>query len=60
MISEALFLMDIVLNFFKQGIDEQGFSKFDPLDEIALRYYHSTFVLDVVAFIPWGMLSLVD
>lgn len=31
MISESIFFIDIVLNFFKQDLDEEGKSKFESL-----------------------------
>ena len=53
-ISESFFLIDIILNFFKQGIDEQGNTLYDPLKEVALRYYNTSFIVDLIALIPWG------
>jgi len=54
--SEVLFLIDIIINFFKQGVDEQGNSLRDPLSEVATSYLNCTFCIDLIAFIPWGYL----
>ena len=56
MFSEALILTDMILNFFKQGVDEQGYSLHAPLSEVASGYLNSTFCVDLIAFIPWGYL----
>ena len=59
--SETLMFIDIILNFFKQGLDEQGNSLYDPLSEVATRYLHSDFCIELIAFIPWGyLLGLID
>ena len=59
--SESLFLLDIVLCFFKQDLDEEGISKQDPLIEIAEKYFKGPFFLDFITFLPMGyFLTLYD
>ena len=60
--SELCFLTDIVLGFFKQEINEEGKSQFEPLEIVATNYLKSSsFKIDLIAFIPWGILfGLID
>ena len=54
-------MVEIMFSFIKQGIDEEGNSKHDPMKEIATRYFCSTFIIDMIALIPWGyILSFID
>ena len=39
--SESIFFIDIVLNFFKQDLDEEGKSKFESLKTVAFKYLHN-------------------
>jgi hypothetical protein len=39
--SETIFLIDIILNFFKQDLDEEGKSKFESLKTVAFKYFHN-------------------
>ena len=52
--SEGFFFIDIILNFFKQGVDEQGNTLYDPLRTVALNYYRGELLVDLIAFLPWG------
>ena len=60
LLSEFFFLMDIILCFFKQEINEDGQSKMDPLEEIAYKYFTHGFIVDFITFLPLGLLSLVN
>ena len=60
-ISEFIFLINIVLSFFKQDLDEEGETKHDSLSQIANRYFKNQFTKDFIAFVPFGyLLSLYD
>jgi hypothetical protein len=41
-LSEFLFLVDIVINFILQELDEEGNSKLDTLEDVALKNFNST------------------
>jgi len=58
-VMEGFFLFDIVLNFFKQELDESGNSKYEPLEEVAYKYFSNKFSIDVLAFLPIGWLMAV-
>ena len=51
---ESMFAIEILLNFFKQDLDDQGVTKTEPLMKIATRYLQSDFIGDVLVLIPWG------
>ena len=51
---ESMFGIEILLNFFKQDLDDQGVTKAEPLIKIATRYLQSDFIGDVLVLIPWG------
>lgn len=53
-ISESFFFIDIVLGFFKQEMDDEGNSKFDPLEKIASNYFKNGFIIDFLTFLPLG------
>ena len=53
-LSELLHFIDIILKFFKQGVDEQGYALFDPLIDCAYNYLHSEFLINLICIIPWG------
>ena len=53
---ETLMLGEIIINFFKQDLDERGQSKFQSLEVVALRYFRAEFILDFIAFLPLGYL----
>ena len=57
MISEFVCLINIILNFFKQELDEQGQSKNESLEIIALKYFKSRFLFDLFLIGPIGYLS---
>ena len=57
---EFLFLIDIILSFFKQEINEDGHSKIDPLEKISSKYFKNGFIYDFITFLPLGFLSLVN
>jgi hypothetical protein len=58
---DSVFLVDIILNFFMQELDEKGHSKNLPLETIAQNYLRGDFLLDLIVFVPWGgIFSLVD
>lgn len=55
LLSEFYFFIDIIVNFFLQEVDEEGNSKTEPLEDIAVRNLNSSsFKFDMLAFIPWG------
>lgn len=59
--SECIFATNIILNFFKQGIDEEGKSKREPLEVVCASYLHGNFLIDLIAFLPLGyVFSLLD
>lgn len=51
---ESLFAVEILINFFKQDLDDQGQTKSEPLIKISTRYLQTNFVFDVLVLIPWG------
>ncbi len=56
---EVFFLFDIILNFFEEFRNEE----LKPVREIkliALRYVRSTFIVDVLATIPFRFFDLTD
>ena len=53
-IFESIFALDILINFFKQDLDDQGKTKAEPLVKICTRYLQTNFVFDVLVLIPWG------
>jgi hypothetical protein len=55
-----MFFIDIVLSFFKQELDEEGWSKFETLSHIAKKYLHNGFLSDAVTFLPFGFLEFLD
>ncbi len=59
-LSEFLFLVDIILSFFKQEINEDGQSKAEPLEIIAYKYFKNGFIYDLITFLPLGLLSLTN
>lgn len=61
MLCELIFFIDIVLNFFKQKLDEAGLPMSEPLEVVASNYLTSDFKMDFFAFLPWGYVaSVVD
>lgn len=60
-VCEFIFLIDTILNFFKQELDEAGEPEQDPIDEVAYKYLVTNFPFDFVALLPLGFLgSLLD
>jgi len=53
--SEFLFFIDIVISFFKQEINEDGISRQDSLEEVAVNYFKNKFILDFITFLPLGL-----
>ena len=54
-LSELCFFIDICLSFFKQDLNEEGKSKHESLEEIAVRYLRSRKIkLDIISFLPLG------
>mmetsp|Transcript_18773 Transcript_18773/g.28885 ORF Transcript_18773/g.28885 Transcript_18773/m.28885 type:complete len:173 (-) Transcript_18773:2807-3325(-) len=51
---EGFYFIEIILKFFMQDLDEEGNSKAEPLEVVATRYLNSGFLIDLIAFIPWG------
>ena len=54
MVSELACFIDIVLNFFKQNLDEQGQSKNENLETISSKYLNSNFLFDLFLIFPTG------
>ena len=58
---ESFFFMNIIVNFFKQELNEDGSSKSEPWMKVAQGYLHSRdFKLDLMAFIPWGYMGYIN
>ena len=57
MLTELFFLIDMVLCFFKQEIDESGNSKMDPLSVTTKNYLHKRFLIDLLALLPIGLVA---
>lgn len=53
-------MMDMILKFFLQRIDEKGISQNLPLEQVATNYLKGEFLLDLCAFLPFGLFSLYD
>jgi hypothetical protein len=51
---EALFLIDIILNFFQEYQSEEKFRPIRDIEKIVKRYLTSTFLLDFIALIPFN------
>ena len=50
-LTELICLLDIIINFFLQEVDESGNTKKDPRSEVMERYLYSGFVFDFVIFV---------
>jgi len=58
---ESIFLIDIILNFFLQELDEENKSRNHPLEVVAQKYFTSRFPIDFIILLPLGgILSLID
>ena len=58
---ESFFFIEICLNFLKQGVDEEGKSKTEPLADVAYNYFVSDFLIDTLAWLRLGLImSLYD
>jgi len=53
---EVVFFLDIGVSFLLQKIDEQGRSQNLPLHQVAFEYLNSGFLIDILAFIPFGLI----
>ena len=51
---ETIFFVEIVINFIKQDLDDEGLTKYELPETIAVRYIQSGFLVDVITLIPWG------
>lgn len=61
LVAELICLIDILFNFFKQQLDEQGQPKNEALETIALNYFRTNFFLDLLLVFPVGyVMSLFD
>jgi hypothetical protein len=57
-LTEFFFFADICLCFFKQELNEEGKSKNETLEVIALRYLRSRKLkLDTISFLPIGWIA---
>ena len=58
---ESIFLIDIILNFFLQELDEENKSRNLPLEVVAHKYFTSKFLRDIIILLPLGgILSMID
>lgn len=46
----------MMLKFFVQKVDENGISTEFPLSKVARNYVNDDFLVDLVAFLPFGAL----
>ena len=44
----------MAINFIKQDLDDEGNTKYELPEKIAVRYIQSGFLVDLIALIPWG------
>ena len=51
---ETIFFVEMAINFIKQDLDDEGVTKYELPEKIAVRYIQSTFLVDLIALIPWG------
>jgi hypothetical protein len=54
---ESIFFCEIMINFLKQDLDDEGNTKLEPLEKIAGRYLQGNFIVDLIALIPWGYIA---
>lgn len=54
---ETIFFIEMAINFVKQDLDDEGNTKHELPEKIAVRYLQSSFIVDVIALIPWGYIS---
>lgn len=57
MIAELVCFLDIVLKFFCQSVDEEGFPKKEKLQTVAQNYLRGDFAQDLIVFLPIGLVS---
>lgn len=53
---EGIFLAEIILKFFVQRTDENGMSEELPLSKVSYNYLNHDFVVDLVVFLPFGLI----
>ena len=56
-IVEGLFFLDILVTFFQEYRNEQEDRNVRELDKIALNYFKSDLIFDVLAIVPWTFMS---
>ena len=54
---ETIFSVEMMINFIKQDLDDEGKTKLELPEKIATRYLQTNFIVDMVALIPWGYIS---
>ena len=59
-ISEFIFFVDFVLNFFLQNLNEDNKSQHKPLSVVATNYLYGGFTRDFVALLPLGELARIN
>lgn len=60
LLCELVYLVDIVIKFFLQGLDVDKSSKQEDVATVANRYFYGDFQYDLVAFLPFGFLGKVS
>jgi hypothetical protein len=57
---EGVFGFEIIMNFFLQDLDEGGNSLNKPLETVSSNYLRGRFLVDLIAFLPLGSMTLID